>query len=90
MLPEAADVVTRRHEYVGDAERNTALASRSTVKAPGPEEVDELSFLGSVLLSLATPELPECAHHELHLRQVRAALGARPHVLIEARTLGRR
>jgi hypothetical protein len=41
IVPEEADVVTRRRERIGDAQRNTALARRSTVKAAGPEELEE-------------------------------------------------
>ena len=89
ILPEVADVVTRRRERIRDAQRNVALERRSIVKAPGSEEADESGFLSTVRLSFATPELPERTHHELHLSQVRATSGARPQVLVAARTLGR-
>jgi hypothetical protein len=72
VLPEEADVVTRRRERIGDAQRNTALARRRAVKAAGPEQLDEPGFLSAVLVSVVTPELPERPHHALDLRQVRA------------------
>jgi hypothetical protein len=87
--PEEADVVTRRRERIGDAQRNTALARRWTVKAAGPEQLDEPGFLSAALACFVTPEPPERPHHALHLRQVRATSGARPHVLVATRTLGR-
>jgi hypothetical protein len=89
ILPEVTDVVTRRREYVGDAQRNAALGRRSTVGTARPEKVEEFGFLSGIRVCLATPELPERTHHELHLRQVRATPGARPQVLVAARTLGR-
>jgi len=89
ILPEVADVVTRRREGIGDAERNAALERRSVVKALGPEEAEESGFLSAVRLSFATSDLPERTHHELHLSQVRATSGARPQVLVAARTIGR-
>jgi hypothetical protein len=89
VLPEVPDVVTGRRERVGDAQRNAALERRSTVRTSRPEKREESAFLSGMLLSFATPELPERTHHELDLRQVRAAPGARPQVLVATRTLGR-
>jgi len=89
MLPEVADVVTGRRECVGDAQRNAALERRSVVKALGSKEAEESGFLSAGRLAFAAPELPERTHHELHLSQVRATSGARPQVLVAARTLGR-
>ena len=90
ILPEVANVVTRRREGIGDAKRNAALQRRATVRASCPEEAEESGFPGGILLLVATPELPERAHHKLHLRQVRATPGARLQVLVASRTLGRR
>jgi hypothetical protein len=89
ILPEVADVVTGRRECIGDAQRNAALERRSTARTSRPEKVEESGFLSGMFLSVATPELPERTHHELHLRQVRATPGARPQVLVATRTLGR-
>jgi hypothetical protein len=89
ILPEVADVVSRRRECVGDTQRDAALERPSMVKAPGSEEAEESGFLGTVGLSLASPELPERTHHELDLRQVLATSGACPHVFVAACTLGR-
>jgi len=89
ILPEVADVVTRRREGIGDAERNAALERRPVVKALGSEEAEESDFLSAVRLAFTMPELPERTHHELHLSQVRATSSARPQVLVAARTLGR-
>ena len=89
ILPEVADVVTRRRVGIGDAERNAALEWDWVVKALGSKEAEESGFLSAVCLAVATPELPERTHHELHLSQVRATSGARPQVLVAARTLGR-
>ena len=90
ILPEVADVVTRRREGIGDAKRNAALQRRATVKASRPEEAEESGFPGGSLLPVATPELPERAHNELDLCQVRATPGARPQVRVAGSTLGRR
>jgi hypothetical protein len=89
ILPEVADVVTRRRECVADAQRNAALERRSIVKTAGSEEAEESGLLTVVRLSVATPELPERTHHDLHLRQIPPTSGARPQVLVATRTLGR-
>ena len=89
ILPEVADVVTRRREGIGDAQRNVALERHSVVKALGSEDAEESGSLRAVRLAVATPEFPERTHHELHLSQVRATSGARPQVLVAACTLGR-
>jgi hypothetical protein len=88
-LPEVADVVTRRREFAGHAEGNTALARLSIVKAPGPEEVEQSVSLRPNIFYLAAPELPKRAHDELHLRQVGATPRASPPVRVAALTVGR-
>jgi len=88
-LPEVADVVTRRRELAGNAQGHTTLARPSSVQAPGSEEAEETVSLGAVLPYLAAPELPERAHDELHLCQVRATPRAGPPVRFEALTIGR-
>ena len=87
-FPEVADVVTRHRKLAGDAQGNTALPRPSMVKAPGPEEVEKAVFLGAVLPWLAAPELPERAHDELHLCQVRSTPQAGPPVRFAALTIG--
>jgi hypothetical protein len=82
-------VVTRRRELAGHPQGNTALARLSIVKAPGSEEVEESVSLRADFLYLAAPELPERAHDELHLRQVRATPRAGPPVRVAALTIGR-
>ena len=59
------------------------------VKAPGPEEAQKAVLLGAVLVGLAAPELPERAHDELHLCQVRAAPRAGLPVRVAPLTIGR-
>src|SRR5882724_8975198 len=59
------------------------------VKAPGPEEVEEAVSLGAALPCVAAPKLPERAHDELHLCQVRATPRAGPPVRFAALTIGR-
>jgi len=56
----------------------------SIVKAPGSEKVEESVSLGAVFLYLAAPELPERAHDQLYLRQVRATPRAGPPVRFAA------
>ena len=90
ILPEVADMITRRRVGIGDAERNAALERSTTVRTSRPEEVEECDFLGGILLPVSTAELPECAHHELHLRHVPATPGARPQMPVAACMLGRR
>jgi hypothetical protein len=89
ILPEVADVVTRRREYIGDAQRNAALAGRSILKASSSEEVEQSGFFSAARLAVAMSELPERTHHDLHVRLVCATSGARPQVLVAAPTLGR-
>ncbi len=88
-LPEVADVVTRRRKLSGDAQGNTALPRPSMVKAPGPEEIEKAVSLGAILRHLAAPELPERAHDEPHLCQVRATPRAGPPVRLAALTISR-
>jgi hypothetical protein len=63
ILPEVADVVTRRHVGIGYAERNAPLARRFVVKALGSEEAEESGFLSATCLAFAMPKLSERTHH---------------------------
>jgi hypothetical protein len=89
LFPEVADVITRRRECVGDAERDAALDWRSVVKTLGSEQAEEPGFLSAVALSFTLPELSERTHHGFHLSHVRATSGARPQVFVAASTLDR-
>jgi hypothetical protein len=79
ILPEVADVVTRRRECVGDAQRNVTLERRSVVKARARKRPRSPSFsasFGSPSVRRSSPSAlttsficAKYARHPAHVRK---------------------